>query len=190
MTESFFMADTHLGHKGMTTFLKEDGTKLRPWDTTEEHDDALIENINKKVPANAKIYILGDAVINRRCLSTLFRINCKNLVLVKGNHDGFKLEEYTQIFTDIRAYHLMDGMIFSHIPIHPDSLGRFGVNVHGHLHDHRVMIADHHGNKKIDVRYHNVSMEQIDFTPVSFDELKARIVKEGGTIPQKTQGNN
>lgn len=188
MAESFFMADTHFGHKGMTTFLKEDGTKVRPWDTTEEHDTALIENINKKVPPSAKIYLLGDAVINRRCLPTLHRINCKNIVLVKGNHDGFKLEEYTSIFSDIRAYHLMDGMIFSHIPIHPDCLGRFGVNVHGHLHDHRIMILDNNINK-IDVRYHNVSMEQIDFTPVSFDELKVRIVNEGGSIPQKTKGN-
>jgi hypothetical protein len=30
-------------------------------------------------------------------------------------------------------------MIFSHIPIHEESLGRFGVNVHGHLHANRVM---------------------------------------------------
>ena len=34
----------------------------------------------------------------------------------------------------------MNGMILSHIPIHTESLGRFGTNIHGHLHANRVMM--------------------------------------------------
>jgi calcineurin-like phosphoesterase family protein len=71
----------------------------------------------------------------------------------------------------------MNGMILTHIPIHPDSLGRFGTNVHGHLHSNRVM-----KDGKIDVRYHNVCVEMTDFAPILFEDLLKRIVAEGGTV--------
>ncbi|MGA1873758.1 MAG: hypothetical protein ACMUHY_08805, partial [Thermoplasmatota archaeon] len=43
-------------------------------------------------------------------------------VLIKGNHDIFKLTDYTKYFRDIRGYHVMNGLILSHIPISKDSL--------------------------------------------------------------------
>jgi calcineurin-like phosphoesterase family protein len=71
----------------------------------------------------------------------------------------------------------MNGMILSHIPIHPESLGRFGVNIHGHLHTNRVMIDD-----EIDPRYHCVCVEQTDFAPILFEDVIKRIEQEGGKI--------
>jgi calcineurin-like phosphoesterase family protein len=68
-------------------------------------------------------------------------------------------------------------MILSHIPIHEDSLGRFGVNIHGHLHANRVM-----KDGAVDVRYHCVCVEQTDFAPVLFEDVIKRITAEGGTI--------
>ena len=52
------------------------------------------------------MYHLGDVVINRKALSTLYCLN-SDKVLIKGNHDIFKLEDYTPHFRDIRGYHLV-----------------------------------------------------------------------------------
>ena len=105
-------------------------------------------------------------------------------VLIRGNHDIFKLEDYTEHFRDIRGYHVMNGMILSHIPVHEESLGRFGVNIHGHLHSNRVMRAKHPGaTPEIDVRYHCVCVEQTpDFAPILFEDVIKRIVAEGGEV--------
>jgi calcineurin-like phosphoesterase family protein len=84
----------------------------------------------------------------------------------------------------------MNGMILSHIPLHEASLGRFGVNIHGHLHSHRVKKARGIDARtgatlysdEIDVRYHCVCVEQTDFTPILFEDVIKRIEAEGGTV--------
>jgi calcineurin-like phosphoesterase family protein len=107
-------------------------------------------------------------------------------VLIRGNHDIFRDDEYREHFRELRAYHVMNGMILSHIPIHEESLGRFGVNIHGHLHANRVMKAGPASgefvNKVVDPRYHCVCVEHTDFAPILFEDVQKRIVEEGGEI--------
>jgi calcineurin-like phosphoesterase family protein len=128
------------------------------------------------------VYHLGDVVINRRAMKTLSRLN-GDKVLIRGNHDIFPDVEYREYFRELRAYHVMNGLILSHIPLHPESLGRFGTNIHGHLHANRVMMQKHPGAAlKIDVRYHCVCVEQTDFTPILFEDVLKRITAQGGTV--------
>ena len=183
MPAVFLVSDTHFGHAGVCRFLREDGTKLRPWDSPEEMDEYMVEAWNKKVRPNDKVYHLGDVVINRRALKILALLN-GDKVLIRGNHDIFRDTEYRHYFREIRAYHVMNGMILSHIPIHSDSLGRFGTNIHGHLHSNRVMVTDPFGHRPpmVDVRYHCVCVEQTDFAPILFEDVIKRIEAEGGTI--------
>lgn len=176
MAANFLYSDPHFGHQGVCHFLQEDGTKLRPWDNAEEMDEELVRRFNDAVRPKDKCYFLGDVVMSRRHLATLGRLN-GDKVLIRGNHDIFKLEDYTRYFRDIRAYHVMNGMILSHIPIHEESLGRFGTNIHGHLHANRVM-----KDGVVDVRYHCVCVEQTDFAPILFEDVIKRITAEGGTI--------
>ena len=176
MPAVFLVSDTHFGHAGVCRFLREDGTKLRPWDSPEEMDEYMVEAWNKKVRPNDKVYHLGDVVINRRALKILALLN-GDKVLIRGNHDIFRDTEYRHYFREIRAYHVMNGMILSHIPIHSDSLGRFGTNIHGHLHSNRVM-----QDGVIDTRYHCVCVEQTEFAPILFEDVIKRIEAEGGTI--------
>jgi calcineurin-like phosphoesterase family protein len=180
MTTVFLVSDTHFGHAGVCKFLRDDGTKLRPWDSPEEMDEAMVEAWNKTVRPKDKVYHLGDVVINRKALSIMQRLN-GDKVLIRGNHDIFSDDEYRTYFRSIRAYHVLNGMIMSHIPIHSDSIGRFGVNIHGHTHSNRVM-TEMWGDHVIDPRYHCVCVEQTDFRPISLEEVSDRIVKEGGTI--------
>jgi calcineurin-like phosphoesterase family protein len=181
MPAVFLVSDTHFGHAGVCRFLREDGTKLRPWNSPEEMDEAMVKMWNETVRPNDKVYHLGDVVINRKALSILHRLN-GDKILIRGNHDIFKLEYYTRHFRDIRGYHVMNGMILSHIPVHEESLGRFGTNIHGHLHANRVMKVDEYGTSWIDPRYHCVCVEQTDFRPILFEDVLKRIREEGGGI--------
>lgn len=172
MSNIFIVSDTHFGHAGVCKFLRDDGTKLRPWDSPEEMDEEMIKRWNETVRPNDKVYHLGDVVINRKALKTLHRLN-GDKVLIKGNHDIFRLEEYLEHFRDIRGYHVMNNILFSHIPVHPDSRGRFKANVHGHLHSNRIMMTGF-GGKKLDVIdpwYYCACVEQTDFRPIALEEV-------------------
>ncbi len=171
MSKTWVIADPHFGHAGVCKFLRNDGTKLRPWDNPDDMDKALIENWNGVVGKTDRVYLLGDVVINRRCLPTLGRLNGRK-VLVKGNHDIFKMKDYEPYFDDIRAYvvgrcHSGKMYIMSHIPIHPDSLGeRWAVNIHGHLHSNLVM-----DKGEPDPKYYCVSVEHTNFTPLELNDI-------------------
>jgi calcineurin-like phosphoesterase family protein len=184
MPSVFLVSDTHFGHKGVCHFTRNDGvTKLRPWDNADEMDEFMVKAWNERVRPNDKVYHLGDVVINRKSLPILNRLN-GDKVLIRGNHDIFKDEDYTPYFRSLRGYHVMNGMILSHIPVHPESLGRFGVNIHGHLHANRVMLPGFNGKITdiVDVRYHCVCVEQTDFAPILFEDVIKRIEAEGGEI--------
>ena len=182
MPSVFLVSDTHFGHAGVCRFLRSDGTKLRPWDHPDEMDEEMIRRWNDTVRPNDKVYHLGDVVINRKALKTLHRLN-GDKVLIRGNHDIFRDDEYREYFRELRAYHVMNGMILSHIPIHTDSLARFGTNIHGHLHANRVMTRDFFSDElEIDTRYHCVCVEQTDFAPILFEDVIKRIKKEGGEV--------
>jgi calcineurin-like phosphoesterase family protein len=181
MPAVFLVSDTHFGHAGVCRFMRNDGvTKLRPWDNPDEMDEEMVRRWNETVRPNDKVYHLGDVVINRKALKTLGRLN-GDKVLIRGNHDIFRDDEYRQHFRELRAYHVMNGMILSHIPIHPESLSRFGTNIHGHLHANRVM-SEVWGKYEIDPRYHCVCVEQTDFRPILFEDVIKRIKEEGGTV--------
>ena len=166
-------ADHHFGHANILNFKRDDGTPLRPFKTIEEHDEEIINRHNAVVGQTDRVYLLGDVCINRHKLYLLSRLNGR-LVLVKGNHDIFKLKEYLPYFDDIRSYvvqkdHDGNKVILSHIPIHEESVGRFGTNIHGHL----------HYNKIDDDRYLCVSLEHTNYSPISIPEaLKLRDLRK------------
>ena len=197
MPAVFLVSDTHFGHNGVCHFMRSDGeTKLRPWDTAEEMDEEMVRRWNDTVRPNDKVYHLGDVVINRKALGIMRRLN-GDKVLIRGNHDIFRDDEYRQHFRELRAYHVLNGMILSHIPLHEASLGRFGVNIHGHLHANRVMKARGVDTKtgatlysdEIDTRYFCCCVEQTDFAPILFEDVVKRIAAEGGSVGFKN-GNS
>lgn len=176
-------SDWHFSHRGIVKFEK-NGKPVRPWDTIEEMDEALIERHNKVVKPNDRVYHLGDAVINRSALKQIGRLNGEK-ILIKGNHDVFRLNEYAPYFKDIRGVAELGGkesFVLTHVPVHPRELapyGRWKGNIHGHLHTERVMkeVVDgswYGRHTEIDPLYLCVSMEQIDFTPISFEDAKKR----------------
>ena len=194
MPAVFLVSDTHFGHAGVCRFTRNDGvTKLRPWDNADEMDEFMVKAWNDRVRPNDKVYHLGDVVINRKSLSIMSRLN-GDKVLIRGNHDIFRDDEYRLYFRELRAYHVMNGLILSHIPVHEASLGRFGCNIHGHLHANRVMKArgvdartgEILYSDEIDPRYWCACVEQTDFAPILFEDALKRITEQGGTVGFKS----
>jgi calcineurin-like phosphoesterase family protein len=190
MPAVFLVSDTHFGHAGVCRFMRADGiTKLRPFEDPEEMDEFMVRAWNERVRPTDKVYHLGDVVINRKSLKIMSRLN-GDKVLIRGNHDIFRDDEYREHFRELRAYHVMNGMILSHIPVHAESLGRFGVNIHGHLHANRVRKArgvdartgEVLYSDEVDPRYHCVCVETTDYAPILFEDVIKRIEAEGGEV--------
>lgn len=169
MSTTFLTSDTHFAHAGICRFLRDDGTPLRPWDDYGEMEEELVSRWNATVGPEDKVYHLGDVAIGRKGLRVLERLNGKK-VLIRGNHDIFKLSDYTPYFKDLRGCHYLDHIILTHIPVHPVNLIRYKGNIHGHLHYRRVLNQD----GSIDERYQCVCVEHTDYRPIAWEEVRSR----------------
>lgn len=171
MTNTFLVSDTHFAHAGICKFLRDDGTPLRPWDNYAEMEEELVSRWNATVGPEDKVYHLGDVAIGRKGLQVLERLNGRK-VLIRGNHDIFKLSDYTPYFKDVRGCHYLDRCILTHIPVHPVNLTRYTANIHGHLH-YRTVPDETTGLS--DLRYFNVCVEHTDYRPISWDVVRKRL---------------
>lgn len=182
MSNRFVISDTHFGHtNSWEKFKRPDGSPLRPFTSTEEMDDTMVQRWNAKVGPHDTVYHLGDVVINRKSLHHVKRLNGKKR-LIRGNHDIFKDQDYRDVgFESLYGVRVFtDKFILSHIPLHPDCItDRFKVNVHGHLHANEVMrhmeIPEMRHMQEPDPRYLCVSVEHTNYEPLSFEEVDARI---------------
>lgn len=170
MANIFFASDHHFHHANILTFKRDDGTPLREFVDVDHMNEHIVEQHNRVVRPNDKVYFLGDVCMSRKAsaLDILRRMNGEK-ILIKGNHDQCSLSAYAAHFKDVRGSHQFDGLIMTHIPIHPESLARWGLNVHGHLHYQVVRMPL---SQIPDRRYFNVGMERINYTPISLEEVK------------------
>ncbi len=169
----FGIGDTHFGHKKM---VHGDMTeRIRPFLSIEDHDEELVRRWNSVVDPRDLVYHLGDVVINRWALQACARLNGRK-ILVMGNHDIFRMEEYLQYFDQLRGAVNYSNMLLTHIPVHPSQMTRFDGNIHGHLH-HRY-VTDAAG--ELDIRYECISTERVNYTPVLLDEVVQRIRRRRG----------
>ena len=78
----FFTSDTHWGHTNILEFCN------RPYKNVEEMNHCLIDNWNKKVPADGLVFHLGDFAWGGYPFWKNIRdqLNGK-IILIKGNHD-------------------------------------------------------------------------------------------------------
>lgn len=168
----FFLSDHHLRHNNIYSFVGDDGHRIRPWaETSEEADEMMVEAHNRVVAPGDTIYFLGDVAINAKGLENLSRMNGRK-ILIRGNHDIFKLKQYAAHFADIRATHLIEKVIFSHYPLHPGSLPDWCLgNAHGHTHEKPVLGPD----GQPDPRYLNLCVEAVGLEPLRFDEVVSRL---------------
>lgn len=134
----FFTSDLHLGHKLMADSRKHS--------SIEEMDSAIIETINSMVKEEDRLFILGDISFhnNKKTAELLSLIRCKNLHLIRGNHDNekmlSKLENYFIWIKDYYHLKIVENeikyyLIMFHYPMIVWDRSHYGSwHLHGHCH--------------------------------------------------------
>ena len=171
------ISDTHFFHENIYQFTRQDGvTRVRPeFAHANEADAEMVQRWNATVQPVDHVYHLGDVTMLRSSNQARMFVEFIHTLnghkrLILGNHDHFPIDVYQAAgFQKIRGSHRpYRNLIMSHIPIHTDSLPKDGICVHGHIHERLVMASPHHP----DARYKNVSVEQINYTPVLLESLR------------------
>lgn len=98
----WFTADLHLGDTNILHDMD------RPFGSVEEMNRKVIDVINECVTADDRLYILGDFTYRLPLADAVHlreRIECKNVTLIRGNHDGdWEDPDAPQIWEDVRDY--------------------------------------------------------------------------------------
>jgi len=156
-----FFSDPHFNHtnivRGVTNWRDTEGNipmqQVRDFDTLEEMNTTLVNNINNNVKENDILFCLGDWSFGGEQSIPEFRskINCKNIYLILGNHDHHieKKLELKKLFTGVYdKLHLeidKQNFILNHDPIASWIGVRKGyIHLSGHVHlapEHKILIG-------------------------------------------------
>lgn len=156
----YFISDLHIGDKNILTY------EHRPFANLDEMKKYIVTNWNETIKPDDEVYLLGDI----GDISVLNELN-GHIIIVCGNHDN--AEEIKKKYPNIEVNThpiMIDSMWLSHEPIGymPPEIPY--INIHGHLHRFDYGLV---GRKWEDGnRYFNVSVEKINYTPISFDRIK------------------
>jgi len=175
--KKWVISDTHFQHANVLNFTDDQGNKVRPgFDSVQDMDDYMIQMWNQTVAPNDYVYHLGDVMFGNKAsgLKIIDKLNGQKR-LILGNHDCIrtlsgKNDNGNWIFKKVDIWKVMGdrGIIFSHVPLHQDTLFRGDptksrrlINVHGHIHQ----------NDAAPDFYINVCVEKTGYTPVDLDML-------------------
>lgn len=156
----FVISDTHWHHKNIIEYSN------RPFSSLEEMDEVMVQNWNKVVKPQDKVYHLGDVYMPKKQEKSdwLFSRLNGTKVLILGNHDVGKDQVLLKWFKRIYAYRFLPDfrVTLSHVPIHVDSIQRRTLlNIHGHTHE----------KGSPEGPYRSACVELINYTPIAIEEL-------------------
>lgn len=166
---NYYTSDLHFGHQKIISLCN------RPFDTVEEMNQTIINNINSRCKDSDMLYILGDIGFCGNYVVDLVRqINCKKILIV-GNHDHKQIihRSFRSCFEDIKEYaYVRDGeykIYCAHYP-HAEWDGWYKNWYHffGHVHN-----ADTIGARimRIHERAVNVGIDVNSYIPKTAKEL-------------------
>lgn len=164
----YLTSDTHFGHSKIIEYTH------RPFDTVEEMDKTIIDNINDAVDPEDVLYILGDFTMGgsyTKCMKYREQLNCKHIHLILGNHDKRKVfsSDKPPIFESVKDYAEIEFCCLSHYPFTSWSSKDYGsIMCHGHIHSNRRYNEINQWQK---IRKYDVGVDANDYKPVSIDYI-------------------
>ncbi len=162
----FLVSDTHFGHENIIKYCN------RPFKSAEEMDWEMVRRWNDVVRPDDHVWHLGDVYMGceRGYIDNLLGQLKGKKRLILGNHDRSKDQILAKHFEKIVLWRDFkgEGALLSHVPLHPDSIIKGRINVHGHIHDRHVLKPETYS---IDPRYRCVCVEHTDYTPICLDTL-------------------
>ncbi|MDO4796992.1 MAG: metallophosphoesterase family protein [Coriobacteriales bacterium] len=170
----WFTSDLHLGHANILHHAK------RPFDDVGQMNDWIIDAINDRVSWSDELWVLGDfayRVSADEVRAFRERIVCRNVRLVRGNHDvrfphgespfGAELGYYDELRTnppDRRQ------LVLFHYPILDwNGMNAGSIHLHGHIHEDR---AYNERNRAQGLLRYDVGVDAHDFVPVSITDVE------------------
>lgn len=164
MSRVFVISDHHFGHEKIIDF------ESRPFRNKEEMDDYMIQQWNSVVTKEDKVFHLGDfSFYNKEKTRNIVESLNGHKFLILGNHDRGRSKAWwlDAGFQEVSEYPIVYQSFFmlSHEPMYMNKHMPY-VNLHGHIHSQQYE-GEH---------YVNASVELWDYKPVSFEEIKNRLV--------------
>jgi len=161
MSKIYFISDMHFNHANIIEYCR------RPFKNVEEMNKVIIENWNKTVTKHDTVFVLGDLALqcSKEQVAELIEKLKGRKILIMGNHDKWNMDFYYSIgFKEVYKYPILYKKFFliSHEPVKFVDQTPY-LNIHGHTHNNMMIVDDH---------YFNVSVEQINYTPILFEEIK------------------
>lgn len=152
----YFISDTHFGHENIIAYDN------RPFESIEEHDLALAENINDVLKPGDTLWHLGDVAWSREAYNVWHERRRKdiNLHMLTGNHD-YRIKG-KGVWPDTHLLKAEVDVWLSHYP-HRSWPGSF----HGSLH----LFGHVHGNLLAEGRTMDVSANVIGYRPISLEAV-------------------
>ena len=145
-------SDTHYSHKnicrGVTNWRTKDGKipieSTRDFNTIEDMNSVIVDNINSKIGPDDTLIHLGDFSFGGfdKIGQFLDRLVCKNIHLVLGNHDHHiknNRENIHDRFLSVQNYLEVniggENFVLSHYPLCSwNQLSKGAIQLHGHVH--------------------------------------------------------
>lgn len=135
-------------------------------------NDTIIDNINAVVEPDDTLYHLGDFAFGDKSQIPALRerIACRNIILLKGNHDHKLWKSYRDCFSQTREYvefrHNGTLITMFHYPIGAwNENGRGAIQLHGHSHGNYAPVG----------RQKDVGVDPNDFKPLLLDDVVAEL---------------
>ena len=176
----FFTSDTHFTHANIIRFCS------RPFKNVEEMDETMIANWNRVVSENDIVFHLGDFCMggSSKWRNVLNRLNGK-IYLIIGNHDMKNLKQscsdrFEKVAMQMYIEVDKQKIYLNHCPFlcyggaYRDTWQLFG---HVHTNKNNTGI-DAPRLKMLFPTQYDVGVDNNNFTPVSFEQVKAIIQKQ------------
>ncbi len=172
----WFTADLHLGDTNILHDMD------RPFDSVEEMNRKVIDAINECVAVDDRLYILGDFTYRlplAEAVRLRERIECQNVTLIRGNHDGdWEDPDAPHIWDEVRDYlEVAPGyakghrLVMSHYPMLSwNGKWRHAIHLHGHIH---AKPEYNQRNRDLGILRYDVGVDANNYCPVSRDEILA-----------------
>lgn len=187
-----FSSDYHFFHQNILKY------ENRPFDSVEKMNSEIIRRHNERINKDDILFCLGDIGFYAsamkaergegmpvRALDLFNQINCIKY-RVRGNHDTQSNKLYvpiTSIVLDIAGLKVQ----LVHRPEDAD-IENNNLIIHGHTHG-KFSTQEKLNSKKIPIFFINVSVEQNNYYPFTWDELKAKWDKWVSSNPKRKEIN-
>lgn len=156
-------SDTHFFHENIIKY------ENRPFENAKEMNKVLLSNWRKKVKSKDILYHLGDvSLANKIETEKIIKSMPGYKILILGNHDRSHSEKWWREvgFDAVYKYPIIiEGFyMLSHEPLYVGPETPYA-NIHGHT----------HSESSVNKLKFNVSVENINYEPISLDVVKQEI---------------